>query len=163
MKYKKTLLTGSLLLIIALACIFNAFAHSGRTDGSGGHRDNQNKSGLGSYHYHCGGYPAHLHTNGVCPYKSGGNSSSNSSSKTTLDDLTNKYVNYSRGYDKGYEDGKADGYDEGYDVGYKEGYNNGYDEQTIIIATVLAFVLAIVIIVLIVKFIKNRRRDSIKH
>ena len=44
-------------------------AHSGRTDSSGGHRDNKNKSGLGSYHYHCGGYPAHLHTNG-CPYKS---------------------------------------------------------------------------------------------
>lgn len=43
-------------------------AHSGRTDSSGGHRDNKNKSGLGSYHYHCGGYPAHLHTNGVCPY-----------------------------------------------------------------------------------------------
>jgi len=45
-----------------------AFAHSGRTDGSGGHRDNKNKSGLGSYHYHCGGYPPHLHNNGVCPY-----------------------------------------------------------------------------------------------
>lgn len=48
-----------------------AEAHSGRTDGHGGHRDNKNKSGLGSYHYHCGGYPAHLHTNGVCPYDSG--------------------------------------------------------------------------------------------
>lgn len=45
-------------------------AHSGRTDASGGHRDNKNKSGLGPYHYHCGGYPAHLHTNGVCPYDS---------------------------------------------------------------------------------------------
>jgi hypothetical protein len=44
-------------------------AHSGRTDGQGGHKDNKNKSGLGSYHYHCGGYPAHLHTNGQCPYK----------------------------------------------------------------------------------------------
>lgn len=42
-------------------------AHSGRTDSSGGHKDIQNKSGLGSYHYHHG-YPAHLHTNGVCPY-----------------------------------------------------------------------------------------------
>ncbi len=47
-----------------------AEAHSGRTDGRGGHRDNKNKSGLGSYHYHCGGYPAHLHENGVCPYAS---------------------------------------------------------------------------------------------
>lgn len=28
-----------------------AQAHSGRTDASGGHRDNKNASGLGSYHY----------------------------------------------------------------------------------------------------------------
>lgn len=45
-------------------------AHSGRTDSSGGHHDNKNKSGLGSYHYHCGGHPAHLHDGGVCPYSS---------------------------------------------------------------------------------------------
>ena len=44
------------------------FAHSGRTDSKGGHRDNNNVSGLGSYHYHHG-YPAHLHPNGVCPYE----------------------------------------------------------------------------------------------
>ena len=42
-----------------------AEAHSGRTDANGGHRDKKNVSGLGSYHYHCGGHPAHLHTNGV--------------------------------------------------------------------------------------------------
>lgn len=48
-----------------------AEAHSGRTDAYGGHRDNKNVSGLGSYHYHCGGHPAHLHTNGVCPYSGG--------------------------------------------------------------------------------------------
>lgn len=59
--------------IFAVTCLVmcltvNSFAHSGRTDSSGGHKDNKNKSGLGSYHYHCGGYPAHLHTNGVCPY-----------------------------------------------------------------------------------------------
>lgn len=46
-------------------------AHSGRTDARGGHKDNKNASGLGSYHYHCGGYPAHLHPNGVCPYAAG--------------------------------------------------------------------------------------------
>ena len=44
------------------------FAHSGRTDSDGEHRDNKNKIGLGNYYYHCGGHPAHLHTNGVCPY-----------------------------------------------------------------------------------------------
>ena len=45
------------------------FAHGGKTDAAGGHRDNQNKSGLGYYHYHCDGHPAHLHKDGVCPYK----------------------------------------------------------------------------------------------
>lgn len=60
---------------MVLTIPITAFAHSGRTDSSGGHKDNKNKSGLGSYHYHCGGYPAHLHSGGVCPYK---NSSSTS-------------------------------------------------------------------------------------
>ncbi|HHX60053.1 MAG TPA: YHYH domain-containing protein [Epulopiscium sp.] len=59
-------------LVVVFALIFTSltFAHSGRTDSSGGHRDNKNKSGLGSYHYHCGGHPAHLHKNGICPYNS---------------------------------------------------------------------------------------------
>ena len=59
-------------------------AHSGRTDSSGGHKDNQNKSGLGSYHYHCGGYPAHLHSGGVCPYSSASSASSSSSSTNNI-------------------------------------------------------------------------------
>jgi len=59
-----------LLLLIATTLFSSSgFSHSGRTDASGGHRDNKNASGLGSYHYHCGGYPAHLHKNGQCPYK----------------------------------------------------------------------------------------------
>ena len=58
------------LLLIFMMAILPCSSHSGRTDSSGGHRDSKNKSGLGSYHYHCGGYPAHLHSNGVCPYKS---------------------------------------------------------------------------------------------
>ena len=53
-----------------VSSFLSAFAHSGRTDRYGGHRDYKNKSGLGGYHYHCGGYPAHLHKNSVCPYKS---------------------------------------------------------------------------------------------
>ena len=72
---KKTI--SILLTILTIISIgVNLYAHSGKTDSSGGHKDNNNKSGLGSYHYHCGGYPAHLHTNGVCPYSS-------SSTKTT--------------------------------------------------------------------------------
>lgn len=57
-----------IVIVIMIMSVCTAFAHSGRTDSSGGHRDNNNKSGLGSYHYHCGGYPAHLHSNGYCPY-----------------------------------------------------------------------------------------------
>lgn len=59
-----------LLFVMAVCfhiCFSNAYAHSGRTDGSGGHKDNKNASGLGSYHYHHG-YSAHLHKNGICPY-----------------------------------------------------------------------------------------------
>ena len=41
------------------------------------------KSGLGSCHYHCGGYPAHLHNGGQCPYKGNASTSSSSSTKST--------------------------------------------------------------------------------
>lgn len=68
MKNTKKVLYSILCIILACAFSMTTFAHSGRTDSSGGHRDNKNKSGLGSYHYHCGGHPAHLHENGVCPY-----------------------------------------------------------------------------------------------
>lgn len=57
-----------LCIILAISFPLTAFAHSGRTDSQGGHHDYKNKSGLGSYHYHCGGHPAHLHENGICPY-----------------------------------------------------------------------------------------------
>lgn len=66
--------------VIALIISNATYAHSGRTDSSGGHRDNKNKSGLGSYHYHCGGHEAHLHPNGVCPYSSSSNKKNNDSS-----------------------------------------------------------------------------------
>lgn len=71
------------ICLVVLSMSLSAFAHSGRTDSSGGHKDNKNKSGLGGYHYHCGGYPAHLHPGGVCPYRSGGSSSSSSSYSST--------------------------------------------------------------------------------
>ena len=58
----------ALLLVLMLAMSGTALAHSGRTDSRGGHKDNKNKSGLGSYHYHCNGKPAHLHSGGICPY-----------------------------------------------------------------------------------------------
>ena len=89
-KNKKKIISILLIILSIISIGVNAYAHSGRTDSSGGHKDNNNKSGLGSYHYHCGGYPAHLHTNGVCPYssssstsKSETSSSAESSTKTT--------------------------------------------------------------------------------
>ena len=79
-----------LVLLLVFCLLFSSvcFAHSGRTDSSGGHKDNKNASGLGSYHYHCGGYPAHLHTGGVCPYTGGGSTSSSSTSSSSSSSST---------------------------------------------------------------------------
>lgn len=86
-------------------------AHSGRTDSNGGHRDKNNVSGLGPYHYHCGGHPAHLHKNGVCPYSSSSSSSStgsssSSSSKTSASLIKKVQIALNkRGYSCGTPDG----------------------------------------------------------
>lgn len=74
MKVKKffVILLSSLVICTTVATVaappLTTQAHPGKTDSCGGHKDKKNVSGLGSYHYHCGGYPAHLHTDGVCPY-----------------------------------------------------------------------------------------------
>lgn len=69
MKFLKKVAPSLLILALCMMLLpMTAMGHSGRTDGSSGHRDNKNVSGLGYYHYHCGGYPAHLHSNGYCPY-----------------------------------------------------------------------------------------------
>lgn len=83
MKNKIALKKIAVMIIAMIICmpIVN-LAHSGKTDSSGGHKDNKNKSGLGSYHYHCGGHPAHLHEGGVCPY-SGSSTQSKSSQSTS--------------------------------------------------------------------------------
>ena len=84
MKYKvKKIVTIVLICVFSVAICNITFAHSGKTDSNGGHKDNKNKSGLGSYHYHCGEYPAYLHTNGVCPYSSNSSTAANKNSKTT--------------------------------------------------------------------------------
>ena len=89
--YLKKFLIGLGIFMLLFSNV--AYAHSGRTDSRGGHKDNQNKSGLGSYHYHCGGYPAHLHPNGICPYSSSSsynnnNSNNNSSSSSSSSNKT---------------------------------------------------------------------------
>ena len=122
-KKKKILLTCTVLLIVCVACILTAIAHSGRTDSNGGHRDNNNVSGLGGYHYHCDGYPPHLHTNGACPYKT---SNTTSSSNTTEENLREKYGIPSNLNDKDFKEGKAYGYKLGYKAGKESGYATGY-------------------------------------
>jgi hypothetical protein len=58
--------------------MFYSYAHSGRTDSSGGHYDRS----TGEYHYHHG-HSAHQHPNGVCPYTSTKTSNSDNISSTT--------------------------------------------------------------------------------
>ncbi len=69
-------------IVMILVSSLSSFAHSGRTDSSGGHKDNKNKSGLGSYHYHHG-YGPHLHTGGKCPYDTSSSTSSSGSSSSS--------------------------------------------------------------------------------
>lgn len=68
-----------LSFILAVTLSVTAYAHSGKTDANGGHYDHS----TGEYHYHHG-YPAHQHTNGICPYdfddRTGWNSGSSSNS-----------------------------------------------------------------------------------
>lgn len=112
-----------ILLIIFAICfifVFNAYAHKGKTDSNGGHRDNNNVSGLGSYHFHCGGYPAHLHTNG-CPY------TSTSSNQVEEDDFDQE--EYDAGYEDGYSEGKSEAYYKGHGDGYDAGYELGKEKQ----------------------------------
>lgn len=98
MKIRKSYICIALILLILCIVTVLVFAHGGRTDANGGHYDRS----TGEYHYHHG-YPAHQHTNGVCPYdyddktnhSNGGSSSnngyfSNSKSETTTPQETQK-------------------------------------------------------------------------
>ena len=116
MKLKKLAVTVLMTLTIStttatiIAPPLTTEAHSGRTDKYGGHKDNKNKSGLGSYHYHCGGYPAHLHPDGVCPYSNSNSISSYASQQQTPADkyvytYTAKYKNASTEYSNRMSDG----------------------------------------------------------
>lgn len=71
-----------LLLLVFLLIPSLTFAHAGKTDEFGGHYDYD----TGEYHYHHG-YPAHQHTDGICPYdfddKTNHDSSSGSSSSSS--------------------------------------------------------------------------------
>lgn len=101
-------------MAIALSLSSSAtISHPGRTDSSGGHKDNNNKSGLGSYHYHCGGNPAHLHDNGICPYSAKATTKKTTTSSTKKSSTSTKSDDIKKAQEKlnelGYDCGKADG------------------------------------------------------
>lgn len=140
----------SIFLCLMLLSIV-ASAHAGRTDASGGHWDRSD----GTYHYHHG-YPAHQHTNGICPYDynnlTGYNSGSSSLTSTVASvsyendsgdygpeaetDFETKrdafYSGFEWGVEYSHDDDIAgsaynDGYADGYNQGYSDGETVGYD------------------------------------
>lgn len=86
-----------------------SYAHSGRTDSSGGHHDYQNRSGPGSYHYHHGMGP-HLHKNGVCPYSTSTSSSSSTKKQSKYYSVSTVKKVQKKLNKLGYKCGKADGH-----------------------------------------------------
>lgn len=131
-KHKRLLLMIFTVILNFTIVTSSVYAHSGRTDSSGGHRDNKNVSGLGSYHYHHG-YSAHLHSNGVCPYESNSNSLITSPEKETISKEKVKETGYKTGYNDGYSKKQnssssysgeyAEEYKSEYDLGYEKGIN----------------------------------------
>lgn len=109
----KRKITSVLLIVLLLLTSIVTSAHSGRTDSSGGHKDNKNKSGLGSYHYHCGGNPPHLHKDGKCPYKSTSTTTITTKTTTTSTSDTNQKESIkaiqSKLNELGYNCGEVDG------------------------------------------------------
>ncbi|WP_399548967.1 YHYH domain-containing protein [uncultured Clostridium sp.] len=125
----KRLLVMIFTVVLNFTIVANSvYAHSGRTDSSGGHRDNKNASGLGSYHYHHG-YDAHLHSNGVCPYESNSNSLTTSPEKETISKAKVRESGYEKGYDDGYNQKQisSSSYSGEHAEEYKSEYNLGYE------------------------------------
>ena len=52
MKENKIRIISIIVILFVIFAGSSVNAHQGRTDSNGEHRENKNKSGLGSYHYH---------------------------------------------------------------------------------------------------------------
>lgn len=143
-----------LLLLLCFPAV--SAAHPGRTDADGGHYDRS----TGEYHYHHG-YPAHQHTDGICPYdyddQTGSNSGSSSGDNTGYIPSAVVDSSYSDGYDDGYIHGYNDGYDNGSDDGYEQATVQKDEEYfpllvaSILIPTVLG----------IIGILRTRRKSSV--
>lgn len=84
--YKKVMYAAIIFSVLFCSCI-TSFAHTGRTDANGGHYNHS----TGEYHYHHG-YPAHQHTDGVCPYDFDDKTGENSGGSTTAEPSGTKAV-----------------------------------------------------------------------
>lgn len=87
-------------------------AHSGRHHFGGKHH-NDNHVSEHDNNYYCGGHPAHLHQNGVCPYASNAgtyNQKASDNSNASAVNSTSKIRKIQKRLNKlGYKCGKADG------------------------------------------------------
>lgn len=128
---KKPLIIVALLLLLMYTT--TSFAHSGRTDGSGGHTNHS----TGEYHYHHG-YPEHQHLNGVCPYEEKNYKNSDSYGLS----ITNN--------DSTHSDIKSDG---------KSKPNISYDQKIILIYTSIGVLLTIIHIVLVIRSPQTREEN----
>lgn len=80
-----------------------AQAHSRRTGSCGGHHGSRNAGAQESY-YHCGGHPAHLHTDGVCPYA---DSTGSAAAETTAASAGNGWHHDGQHWRYGCDDGTS--------------------------------------------------------
>lgn len=138
MKQKSLKLITLTITLTILSNSLTSFAHSGRTDANGGHKDNKNVSGLGSYHYHHG-IEAHLHPGGVCPYSDDSSNSNSSANSVAQEKAYEDQLEKDNGYDQGYSDAISEkannpsssnsSFSEGYSLGYSKGVQVLNDEK----------------------------------
>lgn len=138
-KLKKIVILTILLMQVTTQ---SSYAHKGNTDSNGGHKDNKNVSGLGTYHYHCGGNPPHLHSNQICPYQKVEEIIDDETiyqhepviqESDYYDDSSERLSVEQEGYNIGFKAG-AEGYSANsnnnskYPEEFKSGYEKGYDQ-----------------------------------
>ena len=134
MKKTKLKLIALTITISIFSNSLTAFAHPGKIDSSGGHKDNKNASGLGSYHYHHGMGP-HLHPGGVCEFTT----NSNNEASVNQGKAHTEQLEKDKGYDQGYNDSlvekpstpssSSSSFSTGYSLGYSKGVQVLNDEK----------------------------------
>ncbi|MCI8306722.1 MAG: peptidoglycan-binding protein [Lachnospiraceae bacterium] len=104
-----------LIMLLCAGLLLSAptsYAHPGEGHHGGGHHNN-NLDEHDYNHYYCGGNPAHLHQNGICPYASSSGTYNQKDTKkpnTSANNNASKIRKIQKKLNKlGYKCGKADG------------------------------------------------------